>query len=337
MRVIELRDAFGLDHLVAGERPDPPAPGPGEVCIRIEAASLNYRDLVMAEGGYGNQRLPLIPVSDGAGHIVSVGPDVSSLSEGDLVTPTFARGWTCGVWKAEYRKQTLGGPVDGVLREFMLAREIDLVKAPHEFTAAEAATLPCAAVTAWNAVVVQGGAKPGHTVVIQGTGGVALFALQFAKLVGARTIVTSSSETKLERARRLGADVLVNYRSEPEWGDVVRRETGGGADLVIELGGSETLKQSLRAVRPGGVIAMIGVLSGPIAQIPLAPIVMQHIGLQGVTVGSRELHREMVSAMDQHGLRPVIDRTYPMEETAEALRYLKQGLHFGKIVLHVSA
>ena len=262
MRVMEIRDAWGLEHLRPGTRPDP-VPAAGQVVVRIEAASVNYRDFVVARRGYGRRtgELPLVPVSDGAGTVVATGPGVARVAFGDRVCPAFAQTWINGSLRDEHWVGMLGGPRDGVLQELMLLHEDGVVRAPSHLGAVQAATLPCAGLTAWNAVVAAGGVKPGDTVLTQGTGGVSLFALQFAKMLGARLIVTSSSDEKLARARLLGADETINYRDVPAWGKRAREIAGPrGVDLVIDLAGSAG--ESARVVRTGGTVALIGVLGG---------------------------------------------------------------------------
>lgn len=328
--------SFGLGHLSLTDVPELREPGPGEVRLRMRAASLNYRDLLMVLGHYNpKQPLPLVPASDGVGIVEAVGPDVTRVQVGDRVSPTFGQGWTHGTATADFRHITLGGPLDGTLREQMLVRADSVVRIPDALTDAEAAAVPCAGVTAWNALAEQGQLKAGETVLIQGTGGVALFALQIAKASGARVIITSSSDEKLDRCRTLGADETINYRSDPDWGSTARRLSEGGVDHVIELGGGDTLKQSIRAVRPGGIISMIGVLGGPTAELLLPLIVMQNIRLQGVTVGSRSMHERLLAAMSATTIRPVIDRTFPLPETRAAFEHLQAGRHFGKIALSV--
>jgi NADPH:quinone reductase-like Zn-dependent oxidoreductase len=334
MRVMELRDGWGLEHIREGTRLDP-VPGAGEVLVRMAAASVNYRDAVVLRRGYGrlSGELPLIILSDGAGYVAELGPGVRRFAQGDLVCPIIMRGWHAGPLRQEHREALLGGPRDGVMRELMAVREEDLVKAPKGFTPDEAATLPCAAVTAWNAVV-GAGTKPGDWVVTQGTGGVALFALQFARMLGARTIVTSGSPAKLARARAMGADVGIDYRAVPEWSREVRRVAPAGADLVIEVGGAGTLAQSLRAVRPGGTIALIGVLAGALAELDLGRVVTQSIRLQGVTLGPRDAFEDMVRAIALNGLKPAIDdRRYAFAEAGEAVAAIERGAHFGKICI----
>ena len=334
MKVMEMREAWGLDHIVPGIRPDPGPLGPGEVLIRFEAASLNYRDLVMAEHGYGRMgALPFIPLSDGAGRVVETGGRVTRFTVGDLVCPIFLQGWISGALRESYRGGTMGGDIDGAVRDFGVFPEAGLVKAPQGWTALQAATLPCAAVTAWNAVVCNG-TKPGDVVVTQGTGGVSLFALQFAKLAGATVIVTSSSDDKLARAKALGADIGIDYKTDPEWARIVRDRIGRGADLVIDVGGAATLDQSVRAVRTSGTVSLIGVVGGGTATLELGRVVTQAIRLVAATCGSREMFEDMVRAIDTHGIKPAIDQhVYAYAEVADALRALKLGKHFGKICL----
>lgn len=334
MRVMEIRNAWGLEHLAPGTRPDP-VPGPGQVVVRIEAASVNYRDLVVARRGYGRRtgELPLIPVSDGAGTIVATGPGVTRVSGGDLVCPAFAQTWSAGPLRDEHWTGMLGGPRDGVLQEFMLLHEDGVVRAPSHLDAVQAATLPCAGLTAWNAVVAAGGVKPGDTVLTQGTGGVSLFALRFAKMLGARVIVTSSSDEKLARAKRLGADETINYRAVPEWGKRAREIAGpGGVDLVVDLAGSAG--ESAKAVRTSGTVALVGVLGSASTRLDLGPVVTRAIRLQAVTLGSRAMFEDMVRAMEWHGVEPVVQfDPRGFDGAAEVIGALAEGGHFGKVCL----
>jgi NADPH:quinone reductase-like Zn-dependent oxidoreductase len=335
MKVMEMRDGWGVDHITPGTRPDP-SPGRGQVLIKMQAASVNYRDLVMTQRGYGRHsgELPLIPLSDGAGIVAETGAGVTRVKLGDLVCPAFAQLWVSGVLREDYRPGMLGGPLDGVMQEYMVLPEAGVVKAPAHFSAIEAATLPCAALTAWSAVI-GAGVKPGDTVVTQGTGGVSLFALMFAKAAGARTIITSSSDDKLARAKPLGADIGISYRTHPEWSREVRRALGGsGADLIVELGGAQSLDQSLRAIRTSGTLALIGVLSGGLAELNLGRVVTQNVRLQGVTLGSREAFEDMVRAVETHRLKPPIDdKIYRFDAVADAIRAIPAGRHFGKICI----
>ncbi|MCI0569471.1 MAG: NAD(P)-dependent alcohol dehydrogenase [Myxococcaceae bacterium] len=336
MRVAELRGAFGLDNLVLAERPSP-VPGPGQVVVQVVAASLNYRDWLMVEGHYNpRQPLPLVPVSDGVGRVLAVGPGVQRVRVGDRVAGAFFPHWVSGEPTRERMRLALGGPLDGALCEEWLLPEEGVVHVPEHLTDEEAACLPCAAVTAWNALAVRGRVLPGDTVLVQGTGGVSLFALQFARMVGARVVLTSSSDEKLARAKAMGAWGGLNYRELPEWGKEARRLTGGeGVDHVVEVGGAGTLAQSLRAVRPGGQVSLIGVLAGGSGEVSLIPVLMQNVRVQGITVGDRESFEAMNRAVTQHGLRPVVDRVFPLEEVHAAFRHLASGAHFGKVVVRV--
>ncbi len=335
MRVVQIDSEFGLDHLLEVERDRPSEPGPGHAVIRMLAASVNSRDVLTAKGVYNpRQSLPLIPCSDGVAEVVAIGDDVHRVAVGDRVITCFAQGWVSGTITPDFRNITLGGPLDGTLSEYMLVNESGLVHAPIDLDNEEASTLPCAALTAWNALAEQGGISKNDVVLVQGTGGVALFALQFAVALGAKVLITSKSDAKLERALRLGASHSINYRKSPEWSRIVKKLTGGvGADHVVELGGSATLRQSVRAVRPGGSVSMIGVLGGPVAELDLPLIVMRNVRLQGVTVGSRDSFDRMLVFIKNHRIRPVVDRVFPLSETVEAFRYLESANHFGKICI----
>lgn len=336
MRIHEINGGFGFENLKAAMRPDP-VPGPGEVLMRIRAASLNFRDVLLVRGVYNpKQPLPVIPLSDAAGEVAAVGPGVRRFRPGDRVVNSFSPNWVAGPISAEKLAGGLGSPTDGVLAEYRVFPESALVPTPPELSDIEAATLPCAGVTAWSAIVTLGQVKPGDLVVTQGTGGVSLFALQLAKLAGAQVIATSSSDEKLERARALGADHVINYRREPEWGRAVLKLTDGrGADHIIEVGGATTLMQSVRAVRIGGTISAIGVLSGPLPELNLPLIVMRQVRLQGVTVGPREGLEDLLRAMAQAGLKPAIDSEFDFDEAPAAFRRMDSGGHFGKIVIRV--
>ncbi len=332
MSVLELR-SFGEGGLAEAERPVP-EPGPGRVRIRMRAASLNYRDLLVVKGVY-NPRLPLplVPLSDGVGVVDAIGPGVTRWKEGDRVCPIFAQEWLCGPPDREALRSTLGGPLDGTLAEFMVVGEQGLVAPPAHLADSEAATLPCAALTAWNALVTLGGLEQGETVLTLGTGGVSLFALQFARLQGARVFATTSDKDKAQRLLALGAAQVLNYREDPRWGRTAREISGGGVDLVVEVGGAGTLEQSLQALRPGGRIALIGVLSGTRSKIDVLPILMNQLRVQGIFVGSREDFRSMNRAIALSGLRPVVDKVFPFREATAALAHLESGRHFGKICL----
>lgn len=337
MKVHEIHQAFGLENLVVSERPQP-EPGPGQVLIRMQAASLNYRDLLMTTGRYDpRQPLPLIPCSDGVGEIVATGPGCQRFRVGDRVATVFCQSWQSGEPSKEKLRSTLGGPLDGTLAEYMVLSEEGVVAVPEHLTAVEAATLPCAALTAWSALVTYGSVRAGQTVLLLGTGGVSTFALQFANLLGARAIVLSGKNSKLEAARKLGAWERINYKENPSWGKTVLEMTDGvGVDHVVEVGGAGTLAQSCKAVKIGGQISLIGVLAGHATEINILPMVMKNVRLQGILVGSREGFETMNRAIDMHRLEPVIDRVFPFDEAREALAYLSGGRHLGKVCIEIS-
>jgi NADPH:quinone reductase-like Zn-dependent oxidoreductase len=336
MKAFEIRDSFGLDHLTLVDRPEPIL-APGHVLVRLHAVSLNFRDLLMVQGLYNpKQPLPLVPLSDGAGEVVRVGVGVTRVEVGDRVMPIFAQRWLAGEPTKAKLLSALGGPLDGTLAEEKAFHEDGLVPVPTHLSWEEGATLSCAGVTAWSALVTQGRITAGDTVVVLGTGGVSLFALQIARLQGARVIVTSSSDAKLERARALGASETINYKTHPDWEKKVRDLTGGtGADHVVEVGGGSTFARSVRAVRVGGQISLIGVLAGATTDVNLAPILMQNIRVQGVIVGSRETFEHLLRAVTQHQLRPVVDRVFPFAEARAAFDHMAGQGHFGKIVVRM--
>lgn len=336
MKVFELQNGFGLENLALADRPAP-EPGPGQVLLKIRAVSLNYRDWLLVKGVYNpRQKLPLVPLSDAAGIVAAVGPGVSRFRAGDRAINQFFPHWLDGPASDEKLSGGAGSASPGVAAEYRLFAESALVPIPAYLDFAEASTLPCAALTAYSAIVTLGEVRANDVVLIQGTGGVALFALQFAKLRGATAIVTSSSDAKLERAKALGADCAINYVREPEWGQAARQFNGGrGLDLIVEIGGAATLDRSLRAVRAGGMIALIGVVSGAREAINLPLILMRQVRLQGVTVGSRAGLEAMLAEMTHAKLRPVIDRVFAFDQLPAALRHMESGAHFGKIVLEV--
>jgi NADPH:quinone reductase-like Zn-dependent oxidoreductase len=334
MKAYELQHRAGLDSVTRVERAAP-APGPGQVLLRTRAWSLNYRDLMVAKGAYGAPPpLGRIPLSDGVGEVVEVGAGVTRVKPGDRVAGCFMQGWIAGAPTAEVAATALGGVIDGMLAELVVLSAEGVVKVPAHLTDEEGACLPCAGVTAWNALVREGRLKAGDTVLCLGTGGVSLLALQFAKLHGARVILTSSSDQKLEVARKLGADELINYRARPDWEKAVLELTAGrGADVVVEVGGSGTFDKSLAAVRFGGTVALIGVLTGTGGAVNTAAILRRHVRVQGIYVGSREMFEEMNRAIAQHGLRPYIGRTFGFEDARAAYDYLSSGQHTGKVVI----
>ncbi|MFW5924960.1 MAG: zinc-dependent alcohol dehydrogenase family protein [Myxococcota bacterium] len=338
MKAWEIGEGFGVEHLRRVERPEP-EPGPHQVVVGVRAVSLNYRDLMMVRGSYDpKQPLPLVPCSDGAGEVVAVGSDVTRVRVGDRVAGLFAQRWIDGEPTREKLRSTLGGPRDGMLAEKVTLHEEGLVHVPEHLSDEEAATLPCAAVTAWNALTIHGGVTAGDAVLVQGTGGVSLFALQLARLVGARVIATSSRDDKLARAEALGAEAGINYRADPGWGKRARELTGGrGVDLVVEVGGADTLAQSLRAVRPGGTIAVIGVLSGVKTSLALTHVLMNVVRLQGIMVGSRASFESMNRAIAAHRMRPVVDHVYDFAEAPRAFEHLASGTQFGKLCIRMGS
>jgi len=335
MKVYELQNSFGIDNLKLAERPEP-RPGPGQILLKMRAWSLNYRDLLVVKGQYNAKlRLPLVPLSDGAGEVVAVGAGVTRVKVGDRVCPLFMPTWLAGQVTEADAPPALGGGYDGVLAEFCVFNQDSVVAVPAHLPHEDAATLPCAAVTAWHALVTEGRVTAGDTVLVQGTGGVSLFALQFARLAGARVLATSSSDAKLARVRQLGASDGINYKSHPEWGDLAREMTGGrGVDHVVEVGGAGTIGQSLRAVRLNGHVSLIGILSGG-GSFNLVPILMKNVRVQGIFVGSREMFEAMNQAIALHQVRPVVDRVFGFGEVREALRYMESGQHFGKICIKI--
>jgi NADPH:quinone reductase-like Zn-dependent oxidoreductase len=334
MRVFQVEEAWSMANVRLSTRPEP-VPGRGQVRLRMLASALNYRDLMIPARGYGSKQdtLPLILLGDGVGIVESIGEAVTRVAIGDRVCPLFAQGWIGGEPDDDKLWHTLGCERDGTMAEFMVLPEDTVAHVPVHLDDTEAATLPCAGVTAWRALVSEGGVKAGDKVLVQGTGGVSMFALQFAKALGAFVIVTSSSDEKLAHALSMGADAGINYRTTPQWGKHARELAGGGVDHVVEVGGQQTLPQSLRAIRAGGSISMIGVLSGGSMETRLGPIVTRHIRLQGITLGSRDDFRAMTRAISHHKLRPVIDRVFEFDALREAFDHLAQGTHFGKICI----
>ena len=339
MKAYEIRE-FGIDKLAVVDR-DMPVPRSDEVLVRFHAASLNYLDVMIVSGTYNpRMKLPAIPLSDGAGEIVEVGTEVTQWKAGDRVMPIMVQRWFDGEPTAETRMTALGaGPQwDGVAREYAAFREDALVRIPDELSYEEAATLPCAAVTAWNALAVSGKLKPGEIVLTLGSGGVSVFAVQLAKLLGARVISTSSSNAKLEKLRELGADETINYREREDWDKAVLELTDKrGADHVVEVGGVGTLARSINAVRVGGHIAMIGALDTD-GTFNHVPVFMKAIRLQGIFVGSKRMFEDMLIALEPFELKPVIDRVFKFEDDIrDALKYMETGSHFGKIVVRISS
>lgn len=331
MQAYRITRGGGVEGLVRVELPDP-TPGPGEVLIRVRATSLNYRDLMMARGS----RDEIVPLSDGAGEVVATGAGAMRFAAGDRVTGCFFPNWVDGAVQPEYVAEALGGAQrDGMLAQLVALPEQTVVATPSYLTDEEAATLPCAALTAWNALFEQAWLRPGQTVVLLGTGGVSIFGLQLARMAGLRTIVTSSSDEKLARARELGADATINYRTQPDWDRAVLELTGGrGADMVLEVGGEGTFAKSNACVRPGGAVVIIGGLAREGAGSGV-PLVTRHVHATRIYVGSRRMFEAMNAALTLREVHPVIDRVFPFEEAVAAYQYLASQEHLGKVVIRV--
>lgn len=327
--------AAGIDHLKLVERPAP-EPGDHDVVVRIRAASINYRDWMIATGTYRiANRYPIVPLSDGAGEIAAVGRRVTAWRVGDRVTTSFFTDWEDGAQTPARSATALGGAIDGVLADAVVLPAHGVIRTPAHLSDVEAATLPCAGLTAWHALFEGSDPlRPGQTVVLEGTGGVSVFGLQLAKLAGARAIITSSSDAKLARARELGADAGINYTRTAEWQDAVREATDGeGADHVLEVGGKDTLGRGLSALRYGGQIHLIGGVSGFATELPLGPMASSGARVRRIYVGSVAMLQALARAVALHRLRPVVDHTYGFAEAPAALAALKQGSHFGKLAI----
>lgn len=338
MKAYEVQGGWGFENLKLADRPDP-EPGYKQVVVKVRATSINYRDLLMIQGFYNpKQPQPIIPFSDGAGEVVAVGEGVSRVKEGDKVASSFFQGWISGDPTPEkVVNSALGAPRDGMLSELALLEEDGVVPFPDHLSFEEAATLPCAGLTAWSCLFRHGAIAPKDVVLTLGTGGVSIFALQFAKMAGAEVVITSSSDEKLQRAKELGAAHGVNYKKEEKWAKPVKDYTGGhGVDHVIEVGGVGTLENSIRSCRMGGHISLVGVLSGPQAPLNLTLVLMQDIRIQGVFVGPRESFDEMNRAIAHHQFRPVVDKVFGWDEAHQALEFMAAGKHFGKVCIRVN-
>jgi NADPH:quinone reductase-like Zn-dependent oxidoreductase len=333
-QAIRTTSGASIDSLVIDEI-TVPEPGPGQVLVSIKAVSLNFRDLAVVTGRYPrNPSQPTIIASDGCGEVIALGDGVTAFKTGDRVAGSFFQKWITGPFAREYGASALGGGIDGVLTQLRVFDQEGLLHIPKHFSFEEGATLPCAGLTAWNALVPTGHVQAGDTVLLLGTGGVSIFGLQFAKLHGARVIITSSSDEKLARAKALGADQTINYKTTPEWDKEVLRLTGGkGVDIVLEVGGGETFPRSMNAVRASGQIAVIGVLTGVAGTVPIGLIGIQTLSVRGIYVGSVAMFEDMNRAIAANQLRPVIDRVFPFAQSADALRYMQSAQHFGKIVI----
>jgi len=334
MKAIQVRAPGGYDHIETIEMADPGAPGAGEIRVRLHASSLNFHDYSVVALGRLGSAPARIPMADGAGVVEAIGAGVSEFAVGDHVVSTFYPDWLAGAPNVVGFGRVPGDGLDGYAREAVVTPATWFTRAPQGWSHAEAATITTAGVTAWRALVVDGWIKAGDVVLVMGTGGVSICALQMAKAMGATVVATSSSDEKLERVRALGADHLINYRSEPEWGAKVMALTGGrGADIVVEVGGAGTLAQSIGAVAMGGHIAMIGVLTGPVGQVPTAMLMGKQATVKGIIVGSRTHQQDMVRGMEATGIRPVIDKSFPLERIGDAFCHEESGAHLGKIVL----
>ena len=336
MKAYQIHTYGGPEGLRLLDLPDI-SPNDHDVIVQMRAVSLNYRDLVVIAGQYDRSPQPgRVPLSDGAGEVVAVGAAVKNFKVGDRVAGCFFQGWFSGRFASEMHRTALGGAIDGVLSEQARFREDGLVHLPSGYSFEEGATLPCAGVTAWQALVVRGRLAPGETVLLLGTGGVSIFALQLAKAAGAKVIITSSSDEKLQRAKKLGADELINYRTDQDWGKTAAKLSGNnGVDHVVEVGGAGTLAHSIRACGFGGKIELIGILAGREAAAEVFPIVTKGAAIFGIYVGSREMFEDLNRALAQSGIKPVIDKVFPFESAPEAYEYLKSGSHFGKVVIRI--
>jgi NADPH:quinone reductase-like Zn-dependent oxidoreductase len=339
MKAVILHKPGGLDRLELVDQEEPRAPGPGEITVRLRASSINYHDYLVVKGAAPAAE-GLVPLTDGAGEVVAVGPGTSAFAHGDSVISLFFPNWVDGGplnrFGADVFADVPGDGVDGFAREYVTAPASAFTHAPRGFSHAESATLVCAGLTAWRALVVEGGVKPGDIVLVQGTGGVSIFALQFAKAAGATVIATSSSDAKLERLKAMGADEVINYRTEPKWGSRARQLTGGrGVDHVIDVGGPATLPQAFSACRVGASVAMVGLLTGHEGPLPTTVMMGRQLRVNCIMVGSRQSQIDMVRAIEANGIRPVIDSHFPLADLAGAFRYQEEGRHFGKIAVDI--
>ena len=334
MKVAAVKKPGGPGNLIIEDRADP-KPAVGEILVRIYASSLNYHDFVVVMGGIPTDD-GRIPMSDGAGEVVAVGEGVTKFKPGDKVVSLFFPNWQAGEIEAAGFASVPGDGADGFGAELVAAPETSFTRMPEGYSYQEAATLPCAALTAWRALMVEAKVKPGDWVLTQGTGGVSIFALQFAKAAGCRVISTSSSDEKLQRVKELGADHVINYKDTPDWGKAAKALTGGrGVDEVVEIGGPGTLAQSITASRPGGHISLIGVLTGVSGEVPTAALFSLNITLSGITVGSRRHQEDMIAAIEANGIKPVLDKDFPLDDIAAAFAHQASQQHFGKITLSV--
>lgn len=335
MKAIQLHQPAGLDNLILADVPDAPAPGAGQISVRLRASSLNFHDYAVVVGMIPTENLR-IPMSDGAGEVIAVGAGVTDYKVGDAVVTTFFPEWLDGRPPEGGFTRVPGDGIDGYACEVVTADATSFTHAPIGYTAAEAATLTCAGLTAWRALAVEGQMKAGDTVLVQGTGGVSIFALQFAKMAGATVIATSSSDAKLERLKAMGADHVINYKAVPAWGPKALELTGGqGVDHVVEVGGPGTLDQSMMACRMGGHVSLIGVLTGVQGPVTTALLMNRQIKVKGIVVGNRQHQMDMIAAINATGMKPVLDQHFPLAQLGDAFRHQASGQHFGKIIVHI--
>ena len=335
MRTWQL-NAYNIDDLKIEDKPVPKIVNQGDVLIQMKSASLNFRDLIMIDGGYGptGGDIPFVPISDGSGIVIETGDSVTKFKKGDIVTIPFFKDWDSGDIGQNTYLSALGGLVDGVMQDYIVYSEYKIVKAPDKWNSNEASTLPCAALTAWRTIVTEGKINNKSTVLVQGLGGVSIFAIQIAKLFNANVIATTSSNKRVELAKKFGADYVINYNEDKEWWKKVQNITDRkGVDIVVEVGGSETLEQSIKSSKVGAVIGIIGVLSGGIANLPIGRVIFKASRLIGITCGNQEELQSMVNKFNESDVRPIIDSTFSFDSLPNALKYMKTGKHLGKIVV----
>lgn len=333
-KAIIVQPGGGYQNVIVGSR-EAAAPKASEITVRLYANSLNYHDFAVVSGMWGPTE-PRIPMADGAGEVIAVGDDVTEFKVGDAVVSTFFPTWQSGTPLVEGFATVPGDGIDGYARETVTASVASFTHAPKDWSHVQSSTLTTAALTAWRALMCDDHLKPGDTVLVQGTGGVSIFALQFAKLAGAKVIATSSSDAKLEKLQALGADHVINYKATPQWGALAREMSGGhGIDHIVEVGGPATLEQSMLAARVGGHISVIGILTGLAGDFPLVTALIKQLRMQGVLVGSRTQQQAMVKAIDANGMTPIVDKVFALEEIVQAFQYQESNQHFGKICLAI--
>lgn len=334
MKIWEVKN-LGLDNLSLSTKDIMPM-ADNEVLVNMKAATLNFRDLIMIDGGYGatGGKPPFIPISDGAGVVKNVGKNVKNFKVGDIVIPPFFKGWDSGDIKENTIFSSLGGKEQGVMQEYMIFKENNIVHAPNQWSCLEAATLPCAALTAWRTIVTEGKVNKDSIVLVQGLGGVSIFAIQIAKMFNAQVVATTSSEDRMKIAKNIGADFVINYKKDNNWWKKVLEVTDNkGADIIVEVGGSKTLEQSIRCSRIGAVIGVIGVLSGGIAELPIGRVIYKASRLIGITCGNKKELTDMINKFNSSNTKPIIDSIYKFEDLPKALRYMSKGNHLGKIAI----